>query len=318
MQLEVPGGSPDEHGFVYDEFSYFDENCAEYEIDCPADLVVERESIELPDGRSMSALRWGTGSPTLVLLHGGAQNAHTWDTLALALWPTSVLAVDLPGHGWSSWREDGAYDPRSNADDVAVVLERLAPAASLVVGMSLGGLTATALAARRPDLVAQLLLVDVTPGVDREKAAAVHAFIEGPQTFGSFAEIFERTVQFNPTRSGESLRRGILHNAHRQSDGTWQWNYDRGIARPGRSPVVAGDEDEMSTVLSELWDDVSALAMPVTLVRGGLSPVVDDADIAEFLRRQPGAEVTVVEGAGHSIQGDRPLELAELLRTRLR
>ena len=53
--------------------------------------------------------------------------------------------------------------------------------------------------------------------------------------------------------------------------------------------------------------------MPLLLVRGGVSPVVDDADVVELLRRQPAAEVAVVEGAGHSVQGDRPLELAALI-----
>jgi len=50
---------------------------------------------------------------------------------------------------------------------------------------------------------------------------------------------------------------------------------------------------------------------------GSLSPVVDDADVAELLRRRPDAAVVVVEGAGHSIQGDRPVELTSLLRDAL-
>ena len=72
----------------------------------------------------MSALRWGTAAPQVVLVHGGAQNAHTWDTVALALWPVPVLAIDLPGHGHSDWRIDGDYGPRNHADDVAVMIGR--------------------------------------------------------------------------------------------------------------------------------------------------------------------------------------------------
>jgi pimeloyl-ACP methyl ester carboxylesterase len=45
-----------------------------------------------------------------------------------------------------------------------------------------------------------------------------------------------------------------------------------------------------------------------------VSPVVDDDDVAEALRRQPTLRVEVVDGAGHSIQGDRPVELAALVR----
>jgi pimeloyl-ACP methyl ester carboxylesterase len=56
---------------------------------------------------------------------------------------------------------------------------------------------------------------------------------------------------------------------------------------------------------------------PITLVRGGVSPVVDDADVAELRRRRPDAVVHLVDGAGHSVQGDRPRELAALLQIEL-
>ena len=62
-----------------------------------------------------------------------------------------------------------------------------------------------------------------------------------------------------------------------------------------------------------LWDDVARITAPLLLVRGGLSGVVSDEDVAELRRRNPGAEVAVVDGAGHSIQGDRPVELAAVL-----
>jgi len=299
---------PDDPEFTYDELGLFGENCAEYGLEPPDDVHVERVTHELPDGRRISGLRWGTEPPRAVLIHGGAQNAHTWDTVALALRPTPLVAVDLPGHGHSSWRSDGAYDPRSNADDLAGFVEAHAPDASLVVGMSLGGLTANALAARHPDLVRRLVVIDVTPGVTRDKAADVHAFIAGPQRFGSFREIFERTVQFNPTRSPESLRRGILHNANRLPSGEWEWNYDRGRIEP--------DAEGFSERV-DLWADVAAVRVPYLLVRGATSPVVDDDDVAELRRLQPEARVVVVEGAGHSVQGDRPLELAAILREEL-
>ena len=63
-----------------------------------------------------------------------------------------------------------------------------------------------------------------------------------------------------------------------------------------------------------IWSEVDAVRAPILLVRGARSGVVGDADVAEFLRRQPRTRVEVVDGAGHSVQGDRPLELAALLR----
>jgi pimeloyl-ACP methyl ester carboxylesterase len=59
-----------------------------------------------------------------------------------------------------------------------------------------------------------------------------------------------------------------------------------------------------------MWDIYERLAMPLLVVRGALSPIVDDNDIAEVRRRRPDAQVIVVENAGHSIQGDQPVVLA--------
>ena len=84
--------------------------------------------------------------------------------------------------------------------------------------------------------------------------------------------------------------------------------------RPGPSGTAEGGAAADG---ADLWADVSAIGTSVTLVRGGVSPVVDDDDVAEFRRRQPDAEVLVVEGAGHSVQGDRPLELAAIISERL-
>jgi pimeloyl-ACP methyl ester carboxylesterase len=64
---------------------------------------------------------------------------------------------------------------------------------------------------------------------------------------------------------------------------------------------------------ADWWEAISALTVPILLVRALAWSVVDDADVDELLRRQPGTRVVGVEGAGHSIQGDRPLELAVIL-----
>ena len=305
----------------YDEFGLFPENIAEFDLDVPEVPAVARVDTPVPDGaggtRTVSALRWGSGDPEFVLVHGGAQNAHTWDTVALAL-GRPVLSVDLPGHGHSDWRADGAYSPMNLADNVAVVVAIHAPATRVVVGMSLGGLTAMELAVRHPALVRSLVMVDITPGVNAAKTKAITDFVDGPQEFASFDDLLARTMEHNPTRSESSLRRGILHNAQQQPDGSWQWRYDRGShARARRSEASAPDDttspDDTASTMSPLWDDFGSIRCPVTLVRGSLSPVVDDDDVVEARRRQPGLVVHVVDGAGHSVQGDRPVELAAIL-----
>lgn len=306
---------------AYDEFGLFHENIAEFELPVTATPTVRRVEVPVETSgvqqRTVSALVWGDAEPQLVFVHGGAQNAHTWDTVALAL-GKPLLAVDLPGHGHSGWRDDGAYTPANLADDVAVLVRQLAPNATAIIGMSLGGLTSLELAHRHPDLVRRLVLVDITPGVNQQKAKAVIDFVDGPQTFASFDDLLARTIEHNPTRSESSLRRGILHNAHQTADGAWQWNYDRRSHARSRDEDAAPTEQAAETAAAvahaPLWDHLGELTCPIMLVRGSVSPVVDDDDVAEARRRQPAIRVEVVEGAGHSIQGDRPVELAALIR----
>ncbi|HEY5121876.1 MAG TPA: alpha/beta hydrolase, partial [Acidimicrobiales bacterium] len=115
--------------------------------------------------------------------------------------------------------------------------------------------------------------------------------------------LLERTIAFNPTRSVSSLRRGILHNALRRSDGSWIWRHQQHPQSALEAPDVG-----------DLWSKLAELTMPVTLIRGmAAGSVVDDDDEAELLRRLPDARVVHMPGAGHSVQGDAPLELAALL-----
>jgi pimeloyl-ACP methyl ester carboxylesterase len=294
----------------YDEFGLFHENAAEFGLTMYQEPQVTRVMVEVEPGRSLSALVWGDEPPELVLIHGGAQNAHTWDTVALAL-QRPILAIDLPGHGHSDGpgeRPEGQLSTTGNAADVAVVVRALAPRARAVVGMSLGGLTSIALAGDFPELVRRLVLVDVTPGVDGQKAQAITAFVNGPATFPRFDDILARTIEHNPGRSESSLRRGILHNAVQLEDGSWMWRYRR-FERPG--PIEGGDEAIRRYAV--LWDVLGSIDVPVMLVRG-MRPqsVVDDADEAELLRRLPDARVEHID-AGHSVQGDDPVGLARLI-----
>jgi pimeloyl-ACP methyl ester carboxylesterase len=262
-------------------------------------------SVERIDAGEISALKFGDDPPRVVFLHGGGQNAHTWDTVIVGL-GEPALAVDLPGHGRSAWREDGDYGPRRNAEALVPVMRRLAPSADLVVGMSLGGLTALRLAATASDLVPELVLVDVTPSapgrhneMTKEEQGTV-ALVQGDRVFPSFAAMLDVTIAAAPHRDRESLRRGVFHNSKRLDDGTWTWRYD---------VIRKADGFE------GLWEDVPGLTTPTTLVRGAWSKFVADEDADEFARAAPGFRgVHVVEDSGHSVQSDQPLALIGILR----
>jgi pimeloyl-ACP methyl ester carboxylesterase len=221
------------------------------------------------------------------------------------------VAIDLPGHGHSDGGRAGPLSLEDNARDVAVAIRALAPNAKAVVGMSMGGITTMVLADQAPDLVRAIVLVDVTPGVNAEKAKQIVAFVNGPESFDSFDDLLARTIQFNPTRTEASLRRGILHNAEQREDGSWVWRHARHRAqdRQAENPPLPADANQ--PMFGQLWDVVEKVKVPLLLARGMREQsVVDDADEVELLRRLPSAEVEHFDEAGHSLQGDTPVELA--------
>ncbi len=292
----------------YDEFGMLSENAGEVGLPYDKPAAVTRRSFSVGPGQEVSAIVWGETEPELVLLHGGGQNAHTWDTVALAL-GRPLIAIDLPGHGHSARRGDRDYGPWRNAEAVAAVLDQAAPLALAVVGMSLGGVTAIRLAATRPDLVRRLVIVDVTPQVQdpvrqlsRADQGAV-ALIAGPPTYDSFEVMAEAAISASPRRPRSAVERGVRHNSVQLPDGRWTWRYDL-----FNQPAGLAD-------FSPLWDDVAAITAPVMLVRGGDSSFVRDADLDHFRQLQPALRAETVADSGHAVQSDQPLALARLLKS---
>ena len=288
-----------------DEFASLGEVAAELGLDQAAVRPVARRSVEVDGHQQVSVLVWGEAEPELVFLHGGGQNAHTWDLVLTAL-GRPAIAIDLPGHGHSSWREDRDYGPVTNALAVAQVISELAPTAVGVIGMSLGGLTLIRVAATRPELVRHAVIVDVTPG-----STAAHArmnrsergttqLISEHRSFASLDEVTEMAVQASPRRPASAVRRGVRHNTRQLPDRTWTWRYD---------PQIGAVQAKHAA----LWPDLPRLSMPVMLVRGGDSAFVTQEDLAAMTTLLPAMRVEVVPGAGHAVQSDQPMALAALI-----
>lgn len=268
---------------------------------------VTRVSAPVGEGRTLSGLRFGPGTvPRVVALHGVGLNAHSFDPMLLAL-GVPALALDLPGHGRSDWRADADYRPDHLADDVVSALEALAPEPVVLLGHSLGGLTATLVAAARPELVRALVVVDITPGISPSGGAGnVAEFISGQRDFGSVEEIVDRAVQFGIGSNRESLARGVALNTRRRPDGRLEWTHH--FAHLERTAVA---EPEDPFPYAPLWGSLQALELPVTLVRASAG-MVTGALAAEWSAQLP--ESAVVELTGpHNLHEAAPAELAKVV-----
>ena len=285
-----------------DEFALLEEEAGDAGLPWAGRPVVARRDFEAGDGSTLSALVWGTASPRLALLHGGGLNAHTWDTTALAL-DRPLVAPDLPGHGDSPWRDDADYRAETLAAPVGGALDQSAPEADAIVGQSLGGLTAIALAASHPRLVRRLVLVDITPGFVIEGGNPVRDFLADAESFGSRDEIVDRAVSFGfgPTR--RAVERGVFHNTRVRDDGRVVFKHH--LAN------LDGREAPFSLDFRPLWPALEGADVPVLLVRGNRG-FVSDALADELTTRVPGAEVVTLD-TGHNVQEDAPVALAHAI-----
>lgn len=292
-----------------DEFAYLDEEAAEFGI--PANHPhVGRVTTPIgtaPDGAisEISSLVWGDGPAQLALLHGGGLNAHTWDAFAMAI-DRPLVAVELPGHGDSSWRPDADYGAATNAATLGPVLEQLAPDALAVVGQSLGGLTAIALAATSPHLVRRLVIIDVSPGLKVEGGNQVRDFLAGPDSFASRDEIVERALSFGFGPSRQALVRGVFHNTRERDDGRYVFKHHLANLRS-----TGNENAPFSTDFTTLWPALEGAQVPVLLVRGRRG-FLTDAVADEFAQRIPHSRTVVID-AGHNVQDDAPVALAEAI-----
>ena len=301
-----------------DEFSFLAEQAADAGIDGPIPRG-ERLALTLEDGRTLSALRYGDAPPVVTFLHGAGLNAHTWDTTILAL-GLPALAIDLPGHGDSSWRTDFAYTGRVLAPDVATGMDAWTRGPQLLVGQSLGALTAAAVAASRPDLVDELVIIDITPGVDPNAGPTqIREFFAGPTDWASRDELVDRALSFGLGGSRKAAERGVYFNSRIRPDGRVEWKHHFAhlsaamAASPEFAAAAAAQQDAVSGVLTETgWDDLAAIAAPITLIRGDRG-YVTDADAAQFHERVPAASLAVVS-SGHNVQEELPVELGARLR----
>lgn len=289
---------------------------------CPA---TRRLTLALRDGGSLSAIEYADpdsgefGAPRVTFLHGAGLDAHTWDTTALAL-RAPAIAIDLPGHGDSSWRDDADYSARSIAPAVIEGLRSWTTTPQVLVGQSLGGLTAVAVGAQAPDLVSELVLVDIVPGIDLNGGAAMlRDFFAGPSDWATRDEVVDRAIAFGLGGDREATERGVFLNTRIRPDGRIEWKHHFAhIANalssdPDSAAAIAARATAVSRLVAETgWEDIAAVTAPLLLVRG-TTGFLNDADVARFAEARPDATIVTVE-TGHNVQEQDPARLAEIIR----
>jgi pimeloyl-ACP methyl ester carboxylesterase len=281
---------------------------------------VEVSEFTLPESRQVLLgnmrfhyLDWGTaGQRPILFLHGGGLNAHTWDLVCLSLRNDyHCLALDLRGHGDSEWSPQGDYAIASHVTDVAAFVDHVGLSDFVIIGMSLGGITAVGYSALYSDKLAALVVVDVGPEVQRAGHQKIRDFVVDTAVLNSIDDFIEKAISFNPRRDPRLLRRSLLYNLRPTPDGKWMRKND--TRHMGQRTIDATIEDARRQ-----WLGLSAISCPTLVVRGADSDVLGAREAVELAKAFRDGRWVEVPNAGHTVQGDNPRGLIEVLRPFLR
>ena len=242
----------------------------------------------------------------ILLLHGGGQTRHSWgDTarlLAEAGW--YAIALDARGHGDSDWSEEGQYDIDHLARDLRAVIAQLSQKPALV-GASMGGMTALIAEGERPSgtpsICTAIVLVDIAPKTEQKGIERIFAFMSGNQHgFASLDEAAEAVAAYLPHRPRPSDHSRLEKNL-RLRNSRYYWHWDPKMLALWRQHTTP---DRKTYHEERLYQAARALTVPTLIVRGGISDVVSEKVMAEFLDAVPHVQSVSVANAGHMVAGD--------------
>ena len=246
---------------------------------------------------------YGEDGPRVVFLHGLFGQGRNWTQVAKAFADQHrVTLVDLPHHGRSPWRE--SFDYLAVADEVAELLDASDPVT--LVGHSLGGKVAMLVALRRPELIARLCVVDVSP-VAYPSAREFNGYIAAMKgmdlaRIATREEADQALVDAVPS---PTVRAFLLQNLRRDHGGwRWQMNLD----------VLGRDLAEIGGWPGERLAGVPPYQGPVLWIAGQNSAYVLDDYAPAMDELFPRNRRVTVKGAGHWVHSEQPEIFLEVLR----
>jgi pimeloyl-ACP methyl ester carboxylesterase len=267
------------------------------------------------DDLRVHVLEWSDEGVPLVLVHGFGNEAHIWNDFAPRVAPHyRTIAVDLRGHGDSDHDPEGRYDYDRHVADLEAVTAALGIERLVLVGHSFGGRTSMRFAAKHPERLAGLVIVDIGPEHDARGTTRIRMEVM-QRGDGSFAEPgeYERVLAHNfPAGSPDALRRMAKHELRQRGDGRWVRKADPAFmaGRPGQSEAETEAREKQTA--RQLWDALATIPCPTLVVRGAasdiLSPEIADRMVDEVLAN---GQLAIVPLSAHSVMTDNPEGFAE-------
>ncbi len=258
-----------------------------------------------PQGLRLSCVDYGgEGGVPMLLMHGAAAHSRWWDFTAPALVGRyHVLALDRRGHGDSQWDDAGHYEIEDYMADTHAVISQWEFGPPFLVGHSGGGLPCIMYAARYPQNVRGLALLETRPVYDEAMLERMRSREQRPpRTFASLEEA-RRSFRLTPPTVGappEMVEHLSLHSFRQLPDGRWINKLDR---RTGR---------RLHPFDGIRW--MRQVACPVLVVRAGKTTMVEPGASERLAAAAQRGTLVEIPNAEHQVILDSVDEVVRILR----
>ncbi len=248
---------------------------------------------------SLNTTELGTGAPVLIL-HGLFGRKRNWQAIQKSLADDArIVTADMRNHGDSPWDDEMSYPVM--AEDLAQLIRTLDAGPAVVVGHSMGGKAAMALALTEPDLVGGLMVIDIAPVpydhsyqpyIEAMRGVPLHELERRSQ-----AEEYMADAIPDP-----GIRAFLLQNLGQDEGGlSWQVNLD----------AIEKDMPDILDFPAHLGEPYEG---PSLFLRGGKSDFVEDGHFPLIENLFPMAEVADVTDAGHWVHAEKPDDVIRAIR----
>ena len=256
-------------------------------------------------GFELSYVDWGDDSgskPALIFLHGFLQQARSWDFTCLALRSRfRCVSLDFRGHGDSGMPMSPDYTTHDYLSDLERLIRHLAEVEGVsrfgLCGLSLGGQLSYIYAARNPDVVDAIVVVDVAPQLNREARRGISRYISALPKDGPFDALVDKVARMSPMRNREAVRGSLRRATRVRADGGWEWKHDPRLFEHHRTSFTS----------EELWQELGGVTAPTLFVLGRNSKLVSTDVVRRMVETVAGSSASYVPNASHRVPGDNPV-----------
>lgn len=241
--------------------------------------------------------RGSPGSPVVMMIHGLAGQAHTFDAIASRLAAQyHVYCLDVRGRGESEWGPPDGYHVENYVADLEAVRVALGLRNFALVGTSMGGIITMNYTPRFPEHVRRVVLNDIGPEIDPAGLKRILAYVgHAPEMFNDMSAV----VKYYR----ENYAPMVEHLAENQIADFAKWNVrrsDKGVYVWKMDPAVRTGGGATAQPALDPWEAVKQITCPALILRGAQSDVLSPQIASRMIEVMPDARLVEVPGVGHA------------------